>query len=636
MTSNVCASAPLAGTSAMLSLPRARRGKRNWVIAGCAAVLVVVAAGVMGARGWFGRWVHGEAANQDLYTVQLVDMPIVLTEDGELKPKKTVEIKCAVEGQTTIRKVVAESTKVKKGDVVVELASDAIQERIKPIEIECRKLHASLEAANEDLTIQQNQNESDMRKAKIDLEVAELELRQYMEGDLPKSLKTAEIDIQQTEMLIARKSDELRKNQQLAARGFVTTFQLEQLEFELKTAEMTREKDCLAATILMDYERPKTEKQKSSTVDRAREELERTRARAASKEKQALAKVDEQKALLAMEEGRLTQLKDQLAKCTITAPTDGVVQYPQEEMSWRFGSGNIAAGEKVFEGQLLLVLPDTTQMIVKTRIHEADRHKVHEGLDCVVKVPAVPSRSFHGKVAKIAQFADSQHRWLNPELKEHSAEILLDGTDAALSPGDSAEIKLLIDDVPSVLAVPVQCVFSRAPKAFVFVQRFGRAEPIEVKTARASNTLIEITGGLSLNDRVLMHAGEDLLAALPAAGGAGADVKEAMKQRTAEAKAGAPEAPPTASDGDDKQGITIQVPGAGTVQLQGATVVQAPAADPEAGQGETKAAEAGTDAQAAAQPAKAAAAAKPADGAAAAKPAADKPASGDAEKKSGG
>ena len=94
----------------------------------------------------------------------------------------------------------------------------------------------------------------------------------------------------------------------------------------------------------------------------------------------------------------------------------------------------------------------------------------------------VPGESFTGKISKIDKFADSENRWLNPDLKEHGAEILLDATEAPLSPGDSAEVKILIDTIEDALVVPVQCVFTRGADSYVFLGSGGSAELTKVQT----------------------------------------------------------------------------------------------------------------------------------------------------------
>jgi hypothetical protein len=134
----------------------------------------------------------------------------------------------------------------------------------------------------------------------------------------------------------------------------------------------------------------------------------------------------------------------------------------------------------------------------------------------VITVPAVPGRTFTGTLTKITQFADSERSWLNPNLKEHAAEIKLDDNDPALSPGDTAHIEIMIEEVPNVLAVPVQCVFTRGDKHFVFVRGGLSTAPRGIKLGRATTTLVEVTEGLTAGDEVVMAPDERLQAMLPA------------------------------------------------------------------------------------------------------------------------
>jgi HlyD family secretion protein len=488
------------------------------------------------AIGWFDRLMGRSAATGTFYVVESTTLSITLSEDGELKPRESVEVKCEVEGQSTILYVVPESTRVKKDDLLVELASDALVDRLESEQMDLRKIQADYDAAVQELAIQKNQNESNVKKAEIDLDVAELDLKKYLEGDFLQRLKEIDLDIKKAKMDIARAEEDLREDRELAERGWVTRKDVELREYTLEVAQDQLKRHEESKRILLEYDEPMAVKQKTSTRDRAREELEREKKRADSREKQSQARVDQYQDQLQQRQRRVARVQEQLEKCKMFAPADGVVQYPSDG-GWRFGTDRIAAGEKVHEGQTLVVLPDTSQMLVKTRIHEADRHLIGEDLPCVVTVPAVPGKSFTGKIAKIDKYADSENRWLNPDLKEHGAEILLDQTDAPLSPGDSAEVKILIDTVEDALAVPVQCVFSRGPRSFVFVQSGGTPEPVEVTLGRSNTSLIEIMDGLKVGDRVLMQADESLLAKLPPV-----EAAEAEAERAALAKPSPPAA----------------------------------------------------------------------------------------------
>jgi HlyD family secretion protein len=490
---------------------------RRWWIVGSVVVLGGLVLGLRStAVGWLERLLGRESSTSTYHVVEPSTLQITLTEDGELRPRKSAEIKCEVEGQSTLLYVVEESTRVKQGDLLVELASDTLEEQLRSKQMELRRIQAEYEAAVAELEIQKNQNASDIKKAQIDLEVAELDLQKYLNGDFVGQLEGIELQIKQSNMEIEKQERELRDNEELAEKGWVTQNEIDERKFALDVARMQLQQHQLSKEILLNYERPKVEKQRRSAVDRAGEELEREEKRAESREKKSQARVDQYKDQLDNAVDDVERVQTQLEHCKLYAPADGIVQYPVGDRHRWGGGERIAAGERVYEGQTLVVLPDTSQMLVTTRIHEADRHLIREDLPCVVTVPAVPGETFTGTIAKIDKFADSENRWLNPDLKEHGAEILLDATDAPLSPGDSAEVKILIDTIENTLAVPVQCVFTRGPDSYVFVGSGGSAEPVKVTLGRSNTSMIEVTGGLDPGTRVVMHADEQMLAKLPA------------------------------------------------------------------------------------------------------------------------
>ena len=256
-------------------LPKQHSHSRRWLIgAGGLFGVVIVAVGLASrSSGTLGRVLGRAGGGNSLYVVKPVDLSITLTEDGELKPKNSVDVKCEVEGRATILWVVEESTRVKKGDRLVELADDEIEDRIRVKEIEFSRIRSGLEAATEELEITKSENASRDKKAQIDLEIAQLELEKYMKGDFKKALKAVEIAIKQTDLDITRIEEDLRKNRDLMERGFVMKSKVDLLKIELEKAKMTRDQNELSKQILLTYELTKNEKQKTSTVERAREGL---------------------------------------------------------------------------------------------------------------------------------------------------------------------------------------------------------------------------------------------------------------------------------------------------------------------------------------------------------------------------
>src|SRR5205085_10096451 len=116
------------------------------------------------------------------------------------------------------------------------------------------------------------------------------------------------------------------------------------------------------------------ERRRGNAVEGANRALERAVKQAEAKGAQADADRKSKQSVYQQELARYHDLEDEIRKCLIYAPQDGIVVYYVPEQS-RYGMGNkqsvIAQGETVNEGQKLMQIPDLTKMIVNTKIHEA-------------------------------------------------------------------------------------------------------------------------------------------------------------------------------------------------------------------------------------------------------------------------
>ena len=238
---------------------------------------------------------------------------------------------------------------------------------------------------------------------------------------------------------------------------------------------------------------------------------------------------------LGLIQAQLAKLRVQQAKCRITAPTQGFVVY--HTGGGRFwssdGSGQIKEGASVHERQVLLSLPDTSQMQVVVRVHEAKTDRLSLGQRAKVTVEAMAGQEFSGTVTKIAPLADTQNRWLNPDLKEYETEITLDPTDQPLKPSVTAYVEILVETVDEKLAVPVQAVYTKGPQRYVFRKNRGEVQYVPVQLGAVGSVWTEVVDGLSPGDQIVLAFSEEhkRLIPDPPAGQRGADSQRAGKAR---------------------------------------------------------------------------------------------------------
>ena len=172
-------------------------------------------------------------------------------------------------------------------------------------------------------------------------------------------------------------------------------------------------------------------------------------------------------------------------------------------------------GDEGDERQTIMQVPDTSGMKVIVRIHEAQTDKIQLGQEAFIEVEGISDRKFTGRITKIAVLADSQNRWLNPELKEYETEITINESDPLLKPGVTARVEILVSELTDVVAVPVQSIYSKMHKSFVFVGHKDDAEPIEVQLGLASDEFVEIKSGLEPGQEVLLAVSDLMKTRLP-------------------------------------------------------------------------------------------------------------------------
>lgn len=487
---------------------------------------VALVLGVVAAA-WYvlGRGPRGTEGAGDIQVFRVArrSFPVILEEKGELKAARSIDIRSEVEGRATIISLVPEGTHVRKGDLLVELASDEIDEKLRDAEIKVALARAAYEAAEKEFQILKDKNASEKEKADLTLWLAEHAVQKYKEGEAAQLQQADELGLGKAKYVLQRAQERLKDSEELYEQGYITRLELEADKFEKYQAEIELQKADLALKVTQKYTIPMALQEKQAAVDEAKREQARQLTAAAASEAKAKAEADARKSELKLSEDKLEKLKDQKAKARITAPEDGLVAYYRQS-SWHGDSSSvIETGTQVHERQQLIELPDTSSMKVVIRVHEAKTERLKVGLPATVEIEGFSGRRFSGRVSKIAVLADSRNRWLNPNLKEYETEIQLDGTFTDLKPGVTARVQILMAELKDVLAVPVQAVFGKGGKYYVFVVERGSARPVEVRPGLSSNEYAEIREGLSEGQTIRLAVTDEMRLELPE----GADDDEA-------------------------------------------------------------------------------------------------------------
>lgn len=524
--------------------------RRRWVKP---VVFFLVVAGLAGAAWAVSDWTRSriDPDTFDRTRVESRTFDVILKEKGELKAAKSTDVICEVEGRSTIISLIPEGTAVQEGDLLVELASDEIEDRIRQEELKEANAITSVDVARTDLDVQRDQNLSDIRKADLAIELARLELEKYRLGEWAQKLKDAEIAIEEATIMLDRREEDFAAAKQLYEKNFVTKTEYQADEFNYQKAIWELDKAKREKDVLETYTHVAQLRQKESDYEEALKERERVVKNAEAQELQKQRSLEGKEKELALIQDQLAKFRRQQRKCRITAPTQGFVVYYAEGGRFWSNDNQIREGGTVHERQIMLSLPDTTEMQVVVRVHEAKTNKLELGQTVRVTVEGIPGKVFSGKVTKIAVLADTQNRWLNPDLKEYETEITLDYTDVTLKPGVTAYAEIMVDRVEDKPAIPVQAIYARGGKRYVFHAAKSGVSYSEVALGAIGSEWAEVRSGVEPGDEILMAYSDEhkrLIPEAPANGGrspafeaqAGAETKPRTKRSV----------PGGASDGD--------------------------------------------------------------------------------------
>jgi HlyD family secretion protein len=203
---------------------------------------------------------------------------------------------------------------------------------------------------------------------------------------------------------------------------------------------------------------------------------------------------DASKAKIAQAAAAVEAARVTLEKTVLKAPFDGVVADVSTEV-----------GEWITPSPPGLPIPpvieilDTAGIYVSAPLDETDVSKVRTGLPVRITFDAYPGRTFAGRVTRVAPFVldvKEQNRTIEVEAVLDDAAFA-----ATLKPGLSADLTIVLRTVENVLRIPGYALLEGD---HVLVLRDGRLDRVAVRTGLRNWDFVEITGGLSEGDLVVV------------------------------------------------------------------------------------------------------------------------------------
>jgi len=169
------------------------------------------------------------------------------------------------------------------------------------------------------------------------------------------------------------------------------------------------------------------------------------------------ARIDSARNRILQARASLAVAEDQLSRCRIVAPMDGVIIRKNAEV------GEVAiSGTLNNQGSLLMTIADLSVMETEVDVDETDVVHVEMGQEVEVSLDAFPARKFKGRVTRIGNSAIQMAAAPGQrQSADYKVEVTLLETDSKIRPGLSATARITTAVREDVLSVPIQSLVVR-------------------------------------------------------------------------------------------------------------------------------------------------------------------------------
>ncbi len=486
----------------------ASQPKRTKLIVIGAVLLVVAAVVVVVLAGGGG----GEGEELPSARVARGTMLVSITESGEVKAGKRKVISNDLNWSVDIVELAPQGALVQKGDTIIRLECEDLMVAITDQELLLQSAEDANLVATKQVLLTKKEMAAQVSKAKTAVVDAENDLKKYVEGEWDQQRDEAEANIKITkgDLILAegKLDSKLKINRDPALNEPYSKSEIEAEELSVERLKLALKKAETAKGLLLKYTHPRTLRDLKIAISDAILDLEITEVDADTKNRLADAAKKSADVRLAKRKARLKELKEDAAKLHVVAEEAGLVVHETRRRHWSRPI-TLAVGEKINPRQQLMIIPDMTTLQVETTVYEAVRDQVYEGLPALIRLTRQEAKNntvLTGMVYKVAPLPDSQNPWLSPGVKVFPTVVKF--TDLklteGLTPGMTAQVEIILAELPDVLSVPIAAVFSEAEETYCYKTEHGKHSRVPVRIGRSSETQVQILSGLAENDLVLL------------------------------------------------------------------------------------------------------------------------------------
>ena len=396
------------------------------------------------------------------HTVTVGDLTVTVTENGAVESSNNKEIKCLVQGGSTVLWVIEAGTMVSPGDELIRLDQSKIEDKI----LQQRIVYET--AVANKIT------------AESDVAVAEISITEYLEGSYRETRSLVEKEIFEAEQSLRKAELAYDSAVRLTSKGVLKSLQLEGEKFAVDSSRKDLELKKTKLESLEKYSKEKMLQQLRSTLRAAK------------------AKLASFEASLELEKIRLDREKLQLENCVIRADTSGMVIFPSMA-AWK-DTPDITEGAAVREQQTLLVIPDVSKMQVKVGIHESKVDRLRVGMPAKVQMQDLV---LDGEVSEIAEVTRPAGWWTG-NLVKYDTKVAIK-PHAGLKPGMSAIVDVVLAKHENALTIPVASIVEGKDGFVCWIETEQGVKKRAIRLGDTNDEFSVVLDGLAEGEKIILN-----------------------------------------------------------------------------------------------------------------------------------
>lgn len=430
-------------------------------------------------------------------------------ESGDMKEISiSPKVPEVVRASLMVLKAVEHGTPVKKGDTLVELDTEKVDQAIRDMEVEHNLAELAVHLAKEDLPLVEKSTPEDLAAADRAKRVADEDLEKFLKVGRPMQEENAKHMVENSEFYLQSAEEELKQLQKMYRDKDLTE---ETEEFILKR----QKHQVKMARVQLRHARIQSEETLKLTLPRQEATLREAAFKAGvalDRAKDALPATLNQKRLtlqkmmsdFARSTEKLENLKKDREALAVKAPADGIVYYGKC-VHGQWATAALVAPRLVRGGQLqpeevFMTVVSPRPLSVEATVEEKDLHLLKPDQKAKVTPAGYPDVKLTGRLTKVShvpQTPGSFEARLSVEPGE-SAE--------AVTPGMACTVKVAAYHKDDALTVPASAVFTDdgdEDTRYVYLKKGAKPEKKTVKVGHSSGGKTEIVEGLQEGDEIL-------------------------------------------------------------------------------------------------------------------------------------